>query len=109
MMEQFFVTDNAAKRIQNILKKEPEGSFLRLSVLGGGCSGFQYSFTIDQTSSDEDLIVEKNGIMVVIDDVTLPFVENATLDFIDDLMGQYFQVNNPNAIASCGCGTSFSI
>lgn len=108
-MEQFFVTDNAAKRIQNILKKEPEGSFLRLSVLGGGCSGFQYSFTIDQTSSDEDLIVEKNGIMVVIDDVTLPFVENATLDFIDDLMGQYFQVNNPNAIASCGCGTSFSI
>ena len=82
---------------------------LRVSVSGGGCSGFQYNFTFDQTRNEDDLIVEKDGVVVLVDSVSLPFVEGSTLDFVDDLMGQSFRVANPNATAACGCGTSFSI
>jgi iron-sulfur cluster assembly accessory protein len=108
-MATFLVTDNAARRIHKVLSHEPEGSFLRVSVNGGGCSGFQYAFSIDQSLADDDLIVEKNGITVAVDAVSQPFVDGATLDFLDDLMGQYFKVDNPNASASCGCGMSFSL
>ena len=82
---------------------------LRVSVSGGGCSGFQYNFTFDQTRNEDDLSVEKDGVVVLVDSVSLPFVEGSTLDFVDDLMGQSFRVANPNATAACGCGTSFSI
>jgi len=105
----FDVTERAARRILSILTEEPQGSMLRVSVSGGGCSGFQYGFTFDQQRNADDLSVEKNGATVLIDSVSLPFVAGSTLDFVDDLMGQSFRVTNPNATAACGCGTSFSI
>ena len=105
----FAVTERAARRIATIMASETEGSMLRVSVSGGGCSGFQYNFTFDQTRNEDDLSVEKDGVVVLVDSVSLPFVEGSTLDFVDDLMGQSFRVANPNATAACGCGTSFSI
>ena len=103
------LTDRAARRIAKILEKEPAGSTLRLSVNGGGCSGFSYSFDIDANRTDDDLVIEKDGVAVLIDKVSLDFVKGARIDFVDDLIGQSFKVENPNATASCGCGTSFSI
>ena len=105
----FAVTELAARRIATIMASETDGSMLRVSVSGGGCSGFQYNFTFDQTRNEDDLSVEKDGVVVLVDSVSLPFVEGSTLDFVDDLMGQSFRVANPNATAACGCGTSFSI
>ena len=105
----FAVTERAARRIATIMASETDGSMLRVSVSGGGCSGFQYNFTFDQTRNEDDLSVEKDGVVVLVDSVSLPFVEGSTLDFVDDLMGQSFRVANPNATAACGCGTSFSI
>jgi iron-sulfur cluster assembly accessory protein len=103
------LSDRAARRIASILAKEPDGTALRVSVSGGGCSGFQYGFDLDKTRADDDLILERNGAVVLIDSVSLPFVGGSEIDFVDDLIGQSFQVKNPNATASCGCGTSFSI
>ena len=105
----FTVTERAARRIQAIASKEPPGSRLRVSVSGGGCSGFQYEFGFDTAVQPDDLVVERDGVQVVVDAVSLPFVEGSTLDFVDDLMGQSFRVANPNATASCGCGTSFTV
>jgi iron-sulfur cluster assembly accessory protein len=103
------LSDRAARRIAAILAKEPGGTALRVSVSGGGCSGFQYGFDLDRTRAEDDLILERNGAVVLIDSVSLPFVGGSEIDFVDDLIGQSFQVKNPNATASCGCGTSFSI
>ncbi|MFZ4532053.1 MAG: iron-sulfur cluster insertion protein ErpA [Alsobacter sp.] len=105
----FAVTAPAARRILAILKAEPQGSMLRVSVNGGGCSGFQYDFGIDQARNPDDLVIERDGAVVLVDSVSLPFVQGAVLDFVDDLMGQSFRVQNPNATASCGCGTSFTV
>jgi iron-sulfur cluster assembly accessory protein len=99
----------AARRIAEIVKSEPAGTALRLAVTGGGCSGFQYSFALDDAQLDEDLVVERDGVKVLIDPVSLDFLAGAEIDFTDDLIGQAFKVNNPNATASCGCGTSFSV
>ncbi len=82
---------------------------LRVAVTGGGCSGFQYNFALDEAQLDEDLVVERDGAKVLIDPVSLDFLAGAEIDFTDDLIGQAFKVNNPNATASCGCGTSFTI
>ena len=82
---------------------------LRLAVTGGGCSGFQYNFALDETRLDEDLVIEQDGARVLIDPVSLDFLAGAEIDFTDDLIGQAFKVNNPNATSSCGCGTSFSV
>ena len=103
------VSARAAKRIAQILKSEPPTMMLRLAVTGGGCSGFQYNFALDDTRQDDDLIVERDGITVLIDPVSLDFLKGAEIDFVDDLIGAAFKVNNPNATASCGCGTSFSV
>lgn len=103
------VTDRAAARVAHILKNEPAGSMLRIGVDGGGCSGFQYTFDITSERRDGDILIEKNGVGVLIDDVSLELVQGSTIDFVDDLMGQSFRIVNPNATASCGCGTSFSI
>jgi len=105
----FSLTDRAARRISAIMADEIVGSMLRVSVSGGGCSGFQYGFTIETSRNDDDVLIEKNGAIVLVDPVSLPFVSGSTLDFVDNLMGQSFQVANPNATAACGCGTSFSI
>jgi iron-sulfur cluster assembly accessory protein len=107
--QNFSVTERAAKRIRAILATEPEGSKLRVSVSGGGCSGFQYGFAVETSDAADDIRIEKDGATVLIDPTSLPFLEGSTLDFVDDLMGQSFRVENPNATASCGCGTSFSI
>ena len=82
---------------------------LRVSVMGGGCSGFQYGFELDDARNDDDIAVEKNGARVVIDSVSLGYMEGAEIDFVDDLIGASFKVNNPLATASCGCGTSFTV
>ncbi len=103
------VSARAAKRIAQILKSESAGAMLRVAVTGGGCSGFQYNFAIDDARLDDDLVVERDGATVLIDPVSLDFLHGAEIDFVDDLIGQSFRVNNPNATASCGCGTSFSV
>ena len=103
------LSQTAAKRIARILSGEPGGTALRVSVSGGGCSGFQYGFDLDQARAPDDLVVERDGAVVLIDAVSLPYMEGSEIDFVDGLIGQSFQVRNPNATASCGCGTSFSI
>jgi len=103
------VSPSAAKRIAAILASEAGGTMLRLAVTGGGCSGFQYNFALDETRMDEDLFIEQGGARILIDPVSLDFLAGAEIDFTDGLIGQAFKVNNPNATASCGCGTSFSV
>lgn len=103
------LTARAAARIAEILRGEPEGSMLRVSVKGGGCSGFQYAFDIDGRREESDLAISRDGVTVLVDEVSLPFLAGSTLDFVDELLGQAFRIENPNATASCGCGTSFTI
>jgi iron-sulfur cluster assembly accessory protein len=103
------LSDRAAKRIARILSKEPSGTALRVSVSGGGCSGFQYGFDLDANRADDDLVIEKNGALVWIDQISLPYMDGSEIDFVDDLIGQSFQIRNPHATASCGCGTSFAM
>lgn len=103
------VTDRAARRIAQILAKDPEKSALRVSVSGGGCSGFQYGFELETDRGDDDMVIEKNGVQVFIDSVSLMYMSGSEIDFVDDLIGASFQVRNPHATAACGCGTSFSI
>ncbi|HEX3864794.1 MAG TPA: iron-sulfur cluster insertion protein ErpA [Stellaceae bacterium] len=104
------VTDNAARRIA-VLKQQEEadGAFLRIAVSGGGCSGFQYGLTFDDTQNADDHVFERNGVTVVVDDVSLDLLNGAEVDFVQDLIGASFQIRNPNAASSCGCGNSFSI
>jgi iron-sulfur cluster assembly accessory protein len=103
------VSARAAKRIAEILQSEPLPVMLRVAVTGGGCSGFQYNFALDDSRLDEDLVIERDGAVVLIDPVSLDFLKGAEIDFVDDLIGASFKVNNPNATSSCGCGTSFSV
>ncbi|MGL4811125.1 MAG: iron-sulfur cluster insertion protein ErpA [Beijerinckiaceae bacterium] len=103
------LSDRAAQRIAKVLATEPPGSMLRVSVNGGGCSGFQYAFSFDQTRQPDDLVLEKDGATVLIDSVSVPYMAGSVLDFVDDLIGQSFKIVNPKATASCGCGTSFSL
>lgn len=103
------LTKNAAERIVKILSGEPTGSLIRLRVDGGGCSGFQYHFDITTRGEEDDLVLEKDGAVLRVDSLSLPLIAGSEVDFVDDLMGQSFRVNNPAATASCGCGTSFSL
>jgi iron-sulfur cluster assembly accessory protein len=103
------LTARAAKRIGDILKREPQGAMLRVSVEGGGCSGFQYKFDFDQTQADDDLVLARDGAVVLIDPLSQQYMAGAEIDYVDDLIGASFKINNPVASASCGCGTSFSI
>ena len=108
-MNDIIITDRAARRIGEILAGEPTGSMLRISVNGGGCSGFQYGFDVDQTRQDDDLLLERHGASVLVDETSLGFLKGSVVDFVDDLIGQSFKIENPQATASCGCGTSFSM
>jgi len=104
------VTENAARRIAVLKTQEQaESAFLRIAVSGGGCSGFQYGFSFDDQRNDDDFVFERNGVAVVVDDISLGLLNGAELDFVEDLMGASFQIRNPNAASSCGCGNSFSI
>jgi iron-sulfur cluster assembly accessory protein len=103
------VSDRAARRIAQIVAGEPATPLFRVSVEGGGCSGFQYRFDLVAERADDDLLIEKQGAQVLIDPVSLGLLGGSEIDFVEDLMGSTFKVSNPNATASCGCGTSFAI
>ena len=103
------VSERAARRIGEILERESAGAMLRVSVEGGGCSGFQYRFDIDRAKAEDDVVIARDGATVLIDPVSLGYMAGAEIDFVDDLIGASFRINNPNATASCGCGTSFTV
>jgi iron-sulfur cluster assembly accessory protein len=103
------LTERAARRINEIMAGEPSGSMLRISVNGGGCSGFQYGFDVERDRQQDDVVVERDGAAVLVDQVSLQYMDGSVIDFVDDLIGQSFKIENPHATASCGCGTSFSI
>jgi iron-sulfur cluster assembly accessory protein len=103
------ISERAARRIGEILRAEGDDAMLRISVEGGGCSGFQYKFDIDHSKADDDLVIARDRAVVLVDAASVPFLAGSEVDFVDDLIGASFRVVNPNATASCGCGTSFSI
>lgn len=104
------LTESAAKRIMFLREREGVGkSNLRINVKGGGCSGFQYDFEFDENISDDDIVIERDGIKVLVDPTSLLYVIGAQLDFVEDLAGSAFKISNPNATASCGCGSSFAV
>src|SRR5947208_5868773 len=103
-MDTVTISDSAARRIGEILKGEPTGTMLRVSVEGGGCSGFQYKFDMDREQAPDDLLIRREGAVVLIDQVSLGYLAGSEIDFVDDLIGASFRINNPNAKASCGCG-----
>jgi iron-sulfur cluster insertion protein len=103
------ISPRAMRRIAEILKAEAAPTLFRVSVEGGGCSGFQYRFDVVSDQAPDDLLVEHDGARVVVDPVSLGFLHGAELDFVDDLIGAQFKLNNPNVTAACGCGTSFSV
>ncbi len=111
-MNPIIISDSAIERIREIKeKKENHQKFLRISVLGGGCSGFQYVFELDNKKSADDVIIkeEESQILAITDETSLPFLDGAKVEFVKELGASYFKVNNPNAKASCGCGSSFSV
>ncbi|HRN88570.1 iron-sulfur cluster insertion protein ErpA [Hyphomicrobium sp.] len=103
------LTASAARRIAEIVAGEPAGTLLRVSVEGGGCSGFQYQFDLVDGASGDDAVIERDGAKVLIDPVSMAYLAGSEIDFVDDLIGAAFKIQNPNATASCGCGTSFSL
>ena len=103
------VTERATHKIAAILKGEPAGAMLRVSVEGGGCSGFQYKFDMDRERATDDVVISRDGATVLIDPMSVEYMAGSEIDFVDDLIGASFKVKNPNATASCGCGTSFSL
>src|SRR3954467_4415748 len=103
------ISERAARRIGEILKSEGEGAVLRISVEGGGCSGFQYKFDVERARADDDLVIAREDAVVLVDPASVPFLPRSEGGFPDELIGASFRVVNPNATASCGCGTSFSI
>jgi iron-sulfur cluster insertion protein len=107
---QIRITDSAARRIAALKAQEAaDGAFLRIAVSGGGCSGFQYGLSFDDQKNADDVVFEHGGVVVVVDEVSLDLIAGAEVDFVEDLMGASFQIRNPNAASSCGCGNSFSI
>ncbi len=108
--DQVVLTASAAKRVAEIIAAEGNPNLkLRVSVLGGGCSGFQYSFGLEENPQDDDMVVERDGVEMLVDQVSLPFLMGSEVDYVEDLIGASFQVRNPNATSSCGCGQSFAI
>jgi len=102
------MSQSAAKRILEILKTE-DAELMRVSVEGGGCSGFQYRFELIKQPEPDDILIERDGAKVAVDPISLGFVQGSEIDFVDDLIGAAFKIKNPNVTAACGCGTSFSI
>lgn len=110
LQEALQLGDGAVTRIQQLIEAEGNPALkLRISVTGGGCSGFQYNFSLDDQMGDDDVVIEQGGVAVVLDETSVPFVNGATLNFKTDMMGAYFTMENPNATSTCGCGTSFSV
>ena len=105
----FSVSESAAKRIALLASREAKPVMMRVAVLGGGCSGFQYNFSFEEQSNDDDLLIERNGARVVVDSTSLELLKGSELDYVEEMVGSAFQVKNPNATSSCGCGNSFSV
>ena len=103
------VSASAAAKINAIMAKEGFDKYLRVSVNGGGCSGFEYKFGFADAPEDDDLVLERDGAKVVIDEISLEFLTGSEIDYVNELIGAAFKIHNPNATANCGCGTSFSI
>ena len=103
------LTDSAVRRIAHVLQKEAPGAALRVAVNGGGCSGFSYAFEVTPDRGADDLVLAREGAIVLVDSVSLEYLAGSQIDFADDLIGQSFKIHNPNATSSCGCGTSFSL
>jgi len=103
------VTERAAQRIAEIVAAEAGKSMLRVSVEGGGCSGFQYHFDLVDSTAPDDVVIERSGAKVLIDPVSLEYMAGSEIDFVDELIGASFKIQNPNAVSSCGCGTSFAL
>ena len=105
------LTENAAQKILSLIQEEsnPASFKFRIMVSGGGCAGFQYSFSLDDVSRDDDHIFQDKGVTIVIDEASIPFLEGVEIDYVEELIGASFQVKNPNASSSCGCGNSFSL
>ena len=105
MIKEIKFTDNALKQIQNLLSKKDEGSFFRIAIKGGGCSGFQYEFTFDQTKAEDDL----NFNNILIDKTSADLLKGSEIDYVSELIGEQFKITNPQTKSSCGCGVSFSL
>ncbi|WP_439634411.1 iron-sulfur cluster insertion protein ErpA [Glycocaulis sp.] len=105
---QISLSETAARQILQILKGQDK-QFLRVSVIGGGCSGFSYQFDLESERSDDDLAIERDGATVLVDTMSVDFLKGSEIDYVDELIGASFRIHNPNATAACGCGTSFSI
>jgi len=105
----FGISASAAKRIAALTAAEGAGVMFRIAVNGGGCSGYQYDFSFDASRTEDDIMIERDGAQVLVDNVSLEFLGGAEVDFVDDLMGAHFKIKNPNAKSTCGCGTSFSV
>ena len=105
MIKEIKFTDKALKQIQNLLSKKDEGSFFRIAIKGGGCSGFQYEFTFEQTKNDDDLSFEN----ILVDKTSADLLKDSEVDYVSELMGESFKISNPQSKSSCGCGVSFSL
>ena len=109
-LSDFDITESAATQIAKLIKMEGNNKLrLRLAVNGGGCAGFSYAFSFDESQNSDDRLFQKNDVGVLVDETSLELLQGSVLDFVDDLIGAAFQVRNPNASSSCGCGTSFSL
>ena len=109
MIKEIKFTDKALKQIDNLLAKKDKGSFFRIAIKGGGCSGFQYGFKLEDHFEDDDTFLKKEEFSVVIDPLSMQYIFGSTLDYKEDLEGSRFVIDNPNAVTTCGCGSSFSI
>ena len=105
MIKEIKFTDNALKQIQNLLSKKNKGSFFRIAIKGGGCSGFQYEFTFEQSKNDDDLSFEN----ILVDKTSADLLKDSEVDYVSELMGESFKISNPQTKSSCGCGVSFSL
>lgn len=106
----FIVTDSAVAKVRELIEEEEnEDLKLRVFVTGGGCSGFQYGFTFDELTADDDAVIEKDGVVVLVDSMSYPYLAGAQIDYEEGLQGSKFSVSNPNASSTCGCGSSFSV
>lgn len=103
------LTADAARQINAILAAQAGARLLRVSVIGGGCSGFSYKFDLESETAEDDLVIERDGARVAIDPDSVPFLDGSKIDYVDELLGAAFKIDNPNAVAACGCGVSFTI
>ena len=103
------LSQSAADKINAIMKKQGKTQYLRVAVNGGGCSGFQYAFDFADAANDDDLVLERSGARVLIDEISQEFLKDSEIDYVNELIGAAFKIHNPNAKSSCGCGTSFSV